>query len=202
MRTDRFCGLMEEAHVDVALITHMVDLYYFTGTIQPGFLVLSPGREPLLLVRKAYQRAEEEVAAGIRLAPIRSPKDLPGILEAEGFPSPRRLGLELDVLPYLQAARTAALFPEADFVDVGAVVYDPIQAGKSRVEDAGFDVAGDFLGADEERLDFGVVHCGVIGAAGGHAKLEAGLAEESEGGLLEASFWQSEAKFHVKHSVY
>lgn len=121
MRIDRLMGLMEHEGCDLALITHMVDLYYFTGTIQPGFLAVAPGREPLLLIRKAYQRAEEEVTAGIRLRPLPSPKDLPAVLADEGFPTPKTLGLELDVLPYLVARRTSRLFPDAELQDVGGL---------------------------------------------------------------------------------
>ena len=40
---------------------------------------------------------------------------------------------------------------------LGFVLLDPVAAGEAGVEDAVFDVAGHFLGADEHALDFGVV---------------------------------------------
>ena len=51
--------------------------------------------------------------------------------------------------------------------DVGFVFLDPVAAGEAGVEDAVFDVARHFLGADEHALDFGIVDGGEIGAAAG-----------------------------------
>ena len=79
--------------------------------------------------------------------------------------------------------------------DVGLVLLDPIAAGEAGVENAVFDVARHFLGADEHALDFGIVDGGEIGAAAG-GDLEAGAAEEIDGGVFEAAFGNAEFELH------
>ncbi len=105
---------------DVALIQGMVNSYYLTGTIQPGFLAVAPGRPPLLAVRKGLQRAQQEAAAsGVQITPLPSPRDLPAMLAAWGVSQPAVIGLELDRLPYQSVERLLGLFPAARPVDVG-----------------------------------------------------------------------------------
>lgn len=105
---------------EVALIQGMVNTYYLTGTIQPGFLALAPGRSPLLAIRKGLQRAElETAAAGVQIAALTNPKDLPAMLAAWGVDQPSVIGLELDRLPYQSVQRLLALFPGARTVDIG-----------------------------------------------------------------------------------
>ena len=79
---------------------------------------------------------------------------------------------------------------------VGFVLGNPIESGKSRVEDAVFDIARHFLGADEHALDFRIVDGGEVGAAAG-GDVEAGAAEEVDGGVLEAAFGNAEFELHA-----
>lgn len=52
----------------------------------------------------------------------------------------------------------------ADFVEVGTGIGDPIEPGEPGVDDPGFDVGGDLLGAEEDRFDLEVVDHGLVGA--------------------------------------
>ena len=79
--------------------------------------------------------------------------------------------------------------------DVGLDFLDPVAAGEAGIEDAVFDVAGHFLGADEHAFDFGIVDGGEVGAAGG-GDGEAGAAEEIDGGVFEAAFGDAEFELH------
>ena len=104
--------------LDAALIVQNADLYYFSGTVQRSFLYVPASGEATLFVRKLAERARlESPLAGI--VELASPRDLPGLLVQRYGVLPRRVGLELDVLPVLEYRRLEKLFPEASFEDVG-----------------------------------------------------------------------------------
>ena len=54
-----------------------------------------------------------------------------------------------------------------DFDYVGFVFADPVDAGEANVEGAAFDVVRDFLGAQEQTLEFGVVYNRCVGPVAG-----------------------------------
>jgi len=89
---------LAQKEIDGALILQRVDLFYFTGTIQQGSLYVPAAGEPLLMVNKVLARARAESALE-RIVPLASPKNIPGLLKQSGLPRPKRIGLELDVLP-------------------------------------------------------------------------------------------------------
>lgn len=123
MRSRLFQKTLAQEGVDLALLIQMMDVYYFTGTLQPGYLAMAPDRDPVFFVRKAYDRALEETRGrAVEVLFLESPKDLPKALEEMGFPLPGTLGLELDIVPYLTADRLGRLFPGAHLKDVGARV--------------------------------------------------------------------------------
>jgi len=86
------------ADLDGALILQNTDLFYFGGTIQQSHLYIPVEGQPLLMVRRSLARAREESALD-RVVPMSSPRRLPALLQEHGYASPRRLGMELDVLP-------------------------------------------------------------------------------------------------------
>ena len=89
---------MAATGLDAAVIVQNTDLFYFTGSIQQGALYVPLDGEPVYLVRKDYGRARME--SGLKeVAPLKSLRELPGILNDFGLPAARRLGFELDVLP-------------------------------------------------------------------------------------------------------
>jgi Xaa-Pro dipeptidase len=61
-RLDRFRLLMEVRHPDweVAIIFSKINLYYFTGTMQDGMLLIPRNGEACLWVRRSFERAEDE----------------------------------------------------------------------------------------------------------------------------------------------
>ncbi len=84
--------------LDGALILQNADSFYFAGTIQQGQLYVPAEGRPLLMIRKSLARAQAESALE-RIVPMKSPRQLPELLAAEGLPLPKTLGMELDVLP-------------------------------------------------------------------------------------------------------
>lgn len=58
-RMNRFIELMKLKQPDfrMAIITSKVNMYYFTGTMQDGILIISTDYKPILWVRRSYNRA-------------------------------------------------------------------------------------------------------------------------------------------------
>jgi Xaa-Pro dipeptidase len=84
--------------LDGALILQNTDLFYFSGTIQQSHLYIPVEGQPLLMVRKSLGRAQQESALE-DVVPLASPRQLPALWQEHGYVRPRRLGMELDVLP-------------------------------------------------------------------------------------------------------
>ncbi len=97
--------------VDVAVILQNVDLYYFTGSMQQGFLVVFSDGSYRYFVRKSYERALRE--SPLKVEPARSLSVLRDVLSDTSS-----IGLEMDVLPSSYLLRFQGMFPGANFVDV------------------------------------------------------------------------------------
>jgi len=116
----RIAGLqciLARSGVEGALILQRVDLFYFTGTIQQGSLYVPAFGEPLLMVNKVLARARAESPIE-RIVPLGSPKSIPNQLKQSGLGLPRRIGLELDVLPANLYFSYRDIFNGAETVDI------------------------------------------------------------------------------------
>jgi len=118
--------------IDAALILQPVDLFYFAGTIQKANLYVPAQGDPILLVHKSTERARAESGIG-QIVHLDSPKEIPDILKANGYAPPRRLGLELDVLPANMFFNYRRLFQDTEIVDISPPVR-LIRAVKSAYE--------------------------------------------------------------------
>ena len=116
-RCSRLQTLMGEAGLDAAIIVQNADLFYFTGTVQSGCLYVPACGQPLYLVRRDAARARME--SGLKeVVPFNSPKDILPVLERFGYPVPKRIGMEFDVVPVMVMERYRKIFPDALFLDV------------------------------------------------------------------------------------
>lgn len=115
-RLRRFQDLLAQYDVEAALITHKTGLFYLAGTVQPAYLYVPASGESQLFVRKNVERVRFESPLAVN--PLTSVRLLPDLLK----PTPRRLGMELDVMPVLTFRRYETLFPHADIVDVGQLL--------------------------------------------------------------------------------
>lgn len=61
-RIARLQEAMQLAHIDAFLITQNVDLYYFSGSMQNGYLFVPSAGEATFYVRRSVQRARQETA--------------------------------------------------------------------------------------------------------------------------------------------
>lgn len=131
-RTANLQRLMQGAGLDAVLMIQSADLFYFTGSIQQGVLYLPATGEPLYMVRKEYTRARME--CGLKeIVPLKSPKDIPGILADFGYPLPKRAGMELDVVPVALFNRFQKVFEQCSFIDASSQIRT-VRAVKSPYE--------------------------------------------------------------------
>jgi len=120
-RLRRLQRWMQAGALDAVAILHNPDLFYFAGTIQAGVLWLPAAGEPIYFITKSLRRGREE-SPWERLVELRSLGRLPDVLAGEGLGRPRRLGLELDVLPASYYLRFQSLFAGAELVDASDAV--------------------------------------------------------------------------------
>ena len=125
-------SLMEKEGLDAILMVQSADLFYFTGSIQQGALYVPAGGEPVYMVRREYSRARME--CGLKeVVPFRSPKDIPGILADFGYPLPKRVGMEFDVLPVGLFQRFQKVLEGCALVDAAPLIRT-VRAVKSGYE--------------------------------------------------------------------
>ena len=119
-QAERITGFQERLlknKVDGALILQKVDLFYFSGTVQLGWLYIPAQGEPVLMIFKDYNRARQE--SGFKqVVSLVSPREIPQAISAFGYWPPKILGLELDVLAANQYLQFQKIFPDSSLVDI------------------------------------------------------------------------------------
>lgn len=116
-------SLLSKHEVDAAVIRQNADLYYFTGTVQDAHFIVPASGQPVLVVRRDVGRAE--VQSPVRpIVRLQSVKDLPkAVFDSCGTDSPRRLGMELDVLPASSFFfYDEKLFPKQQIIDISGLI--------------------------------------------------------------------------------
>ena len=116
-RISEFQKRLKAKELDGALILQKMDLFYYSGTAQHGWLYIPALGKPLLMIFKEFERAKAE--SGLeQLISIISPKEIPGAIADLGYKMPKTLGLEMDVIPanlYLQFQK---IFKESQLIDI------------------------------------------------------------------------------------
>ncbi|MEO0248696.1 MAG: aminopeptidase P family protein, partial [candidate division WOR-3 bacterium] len=131
--TRRIEGLktcLAAAGIDFAIIMQNVDMYYFTGTIQKGLLVVPVDHDPIFLVEKSVERAVEQTP--LPVTPIKTNNEIRSVLSARGILRGRG-GAELDVLPVSTYKRLKEKTGFDGFVDVSHLIRE-LRAVKSPFE--------------------------------------------------------------------
>lgn len=106
---------------DAALILQATDLFYFAGTTQQGHLYVPKDAEPILMVRKSFDRARAESNLKI-VEPLASLSEIQPLLQRHGCSPPRRMGMELDVLPVNLFRKYRQLFAESEIGDISHAI--------------------------------------------------------------------------------
>lgn len=123
---------LEKENIDGALILQRVDLFYFTGTIQQAHLYVPAKGDPVLMVRKSFERAKAESSIK-QILYLDRPSNIPDIIKANGHAPPATLGMELDVLPTNIFFSFKGIFKDPKIVDISHAVR-LIRAVKSPYE--------------------------------------------------------------------
>jgi Xaa-Pro dipeptidase len=113
--------LMVAEGLDAVVLLQNADLFYFAGTIQSGCLFIPAQGEPVYMVRRDVRRAKAESALD-GIVPFSSMREAPGILAGYGITGPKRIGMELDVLPVSLFERYRKVFSGAEFTDATPLI--------------------------------------------------------------------------------
>jgi Xaa-Pro aminopeptidase len=111
-RIDRLRPLIKEASLEGAFFHYKIDYYYLSGTMQDGFLFVPLDGEATLFVKRELKRARRESPLQ-QVIPMESLEEIKPYVRGM-----KRIGLQLDVIPYNQVIKYKALLGDAQFVDV------------------------------------------------------------------------------------
>lgn len=129
-RLKRFRAEMDTRCPDweIAAILGRINLFYFTGTMQEGLLLIPRNGEAVFWVRRSYERALEE-SAFPQIRPMEGFRDAAGSIH----PLPKTVYLETELVPLALYQRFRKHFP---FVEVRAadVALGAVRSVKSPYE--------------------------------------------------------------------
>jgi Xaa-Pro aminopeptidase len=129
-RMDRFRARMDRTRPgwELSVITGKIPLYYFTGTMQDGILLIPQDGEAVFWVRRSFERAEEE-SLFPEIWKMKSYRDV----AAGTRKIPEAVYLETDLMPVSQLQRLQKHLPFTDVRSVDDQV-SAVRARKSRYE--------------------------------------------------------------------
>lgn len=117
-------GSLREAGVVAALLSYSKSLYYYTGTTQPSYLIVTPEDFVLLVLKGSEHVAHESWFPGDKISEAKGGfKDIAGVLKKLGIGG-GVLGMETDVIPANLYLRAAGAFPQFRIADVSKVVLE------------------------------------------------------------------------------
>jgi Xaa-Pro dipeptidase len=129
-RMKRFKTVMNRDNPDweITVIFSKINLYYFTGTMQDGILIIKRNDGPIYWVRRSYERALSESLFQL-IKPMSSFRDTVGSLDK----LPETVYLETEVIPLALYHRFHKYFPFKNFKPVDKVLA-MLRAVKSEYE--------------------------------------------------------------------
>lgn len=116
-RLAAFQRRLRQRDLEAALVRQNADLYYLAGTVQDSFLWVPCEGEATLFTVRVAARAQAE--SPLPVVPVAGLEGFVAALHERHGPAPRRLGLELDVLPVRHCRRLLAALGEPEAEDVG-----------------------------------------------------------------------------------
>ena len=113
---------LQDNGIDGLLIVQRVDLFYFSGTAQTGFLYIPSEGQPVLFIKRYLPRAREESSIK-NIIEVKSIKEVPGFISDFYGKLPGTIGLEFDVLPVRDFNFYKRLFAAEKFVDGSHLIH-------------------------------------------------------------------------------
>ncbi len=112
---------MAKAGVDFSVIMQNADLFYFSGTIQKGIMVIPLHHDPFLFMERSLERAKVETPLDI--TPIRREKEIKDILQGKGILRGTG-GIEMDVVPVSVFERFKRTIGFETFADISPLIRE------------------------------------------------------------------------------
>ncbi|MCL6591752.1 MAG: Xaa-Pro peptidase family protein [Firmicutes bacterium] len=119
-RIQRLQSLLLEKEIDLAVLNLNSDLYYYTGSVLPLYLLVPAAGAPLSLARKGVEQARNQ-AAHLQVEAFNNTRDLTRIIDQYGLKG-RRIGFTLDTSAYATVQRWLQLFEAPAPVDLSSEV--------------------------------------------------------------------------------
>jgi Xaa-Pro aminopeptidase len=117
-RIERVRPLIEKGRLDAAFFHYKIDYFYFSGTMQDAFLLVPLDGPPVLFVKRELKRAMQE-------SPLEEVVPLTALEEIRPFvKGMKRVGLQLDVMPYNMVMKYASLLPGVEFADASPLAKE------------------------------------------------------------------------------
>jgi Xaa-Pro dipeptidase len=170
---------------EMAAIFGRINLFYFTGTIQEGVLLIRPDGDPVFWVRRSYERARAESPAPW-IRPMDGFRDAAG----ESGPVPRRIYLETEVVPLALLERFRKYFAFTEVRSLDRQVMG-VRAVKSPFELSLMERAGAIHERVLEEYVPGMLREGMTEAALGTG-LYAAMVEEGHQGIVRFGSFNTE----------
>jgi Xaa-Pro aminopeptidase len=120
-RIRNFQKALSEEDLDGAFILQNADLFYFSGTIQSSVLFIPSQGDPILMVLKGFERARQESPLKQIIA-VAGRKQIKKVLKDIGYLDPKKIGLEMDILPVNLYFRYQQTFPDFEWSDVSDII--------------------------------------------------------------------------------
>ena len=120
-RARRLGLLLKQKEVPLAIVGYNPDLYYFTGSIQQGYALITQEGETSYLVRKDVDRARVESPLG-RIEAFSRFREIKNAVKRLAGKVPAKLALTLDVIPAALYLRFRDLFQGCEIADGSALV--------------------------------------------------------------------------------
>jgi Xaa-Pro aminopeptidase len=120
-RTQKLQKELQARDIDGLFIVQRVDLFYFSGTAQNGFMYIPAEGAPLLFIKQYLPRAKEESSVD-NIIKINSIKEIPGLIIDHFGKLPAIIGFELDVVPVNDFNFYQGLFPGSSCVDCSPLI--------------------------------------------------------------------------------
>ena len=122
-RTLRLQRELQASEIDGLFIVQRVDLFYFSGTAQNGFMYIPAEGAPLLFIKQYLPRAKTESSVD-NIIEINAIKEIPGLIIDSCGKLPATVGFELDVIPVNDFTFYQSLFPDSKFVDGSPLLFN------------------------------------------------------------------------------
>ncbi|MEW5919409.1 MAG: Xaa-Pro peptidase family protein [Bacillota bacterium] len=112
---------MKRNNIEIGLILHHVNLYYFSGISLHSALIVPLGTDPILLVQINLERAKRESWV-TNVSPSRGFSSLIDVIKKLNLDK-GNIGLEMDIIPAGLLLKLQQKLPDAFFVDLAPVIF-------------------------------------------------------------------------------